>query len=480
MNSDYNPGLDHGGQENVMERSPKKPLAEINDLIAAALIGRLPDLPPDADEETCQAQLSPETRAALDALGTSDQLVDRLFDRLQATRYQRSAPAASTFMTASAQAETVLSGGPPTLDPTPAFEELLQRYDACHQIDYFQTELKFSRKREIGQGGQGVVYLGENDFLGEAALKIMSPLPYGGPEAYFEDMLRMRAVASVVHQNYQHNLVHVERFESINGIFVLIMQLVHGYDLARLLHPHVMGKLKHHVDQINKDRWPWLSRIVFANLGSGRVGLQPAIAIYIVHKVLLALRALHKKRIVHADLKPSNIMLSKDGCVTLIDIGSAFQLDSPPRQFAWSPRYAPPEVLRGEPWTIQADFASLGYVLLELLSGRPDLGGPLVTAESGEQLSKQLLDDHLKVKSTLANNLRALLPPGPYSSEVLRNLCTMLIHDDPARRFDAADSALDYCDAFRRSLVVGNLDTDSRRDIQYWVSDAMDAMTPSD
>ncbi len=94
-------------------------------------------------------------------------------------------------------------------------------------------------------------------------------------------------------------------------------------------------------------------------------------AVNIVEKCLQALDALHSQEIVHGDIKPANIMLDQYGSIRLIDIGSAFKLSAPPRHHSWTPRYAPPEILEGEKWTPQSDLASLGYVLIEMLSGQP-------------------------------------------------------------------------------------------------------------
>src|SRR6202021_2640989 len=90
---------------------------------------------------------------------------------------------------------------------------------------------------------------------------------------------------------------------------------------------------------------------------------------------LAAMAMLHREDITHGDLKPSNVMLKRTGLAKVVDIGSAVDLRSVEGRRAWSPLYAAPEVLDGGPVTPQADVASLGYVLIEMLAGRPAFEG---------------------------------------------------------------------------------------------------------
>jgi serine/threonine-protein kinase Stk1 len=91
--------------------------------------------------------------------------------------------------------------------------------------------------------------------------------------------------------------------------------------------------------------------------------------------VLAALAHCHERGTVHGDIKPSNILAGEEG-VRLFDFGLGHgsqdelpQLDRE-RFKAWTPRYAAPEILLGEPASSAADVYSLGCVLLELSGGR--------------------------------------------------------------------------------------------------------------
>ncbi|HVN44757.1 MAG TPA: serine/threonine-protein kinase [Steroidobacteraceae bacterium] len=95
-------------------------------------------------------------------------------------------------------------------------------------------------------------------------------------------------------------------------------------------------------------------------------------------QVARAVSYAHGRLVVHRDLKPSNILVTADGDVRLLDFGAAKLLrDDGPQDSAltreagraFSPDYAAPEQIRGEPVTVSTDVYSLGVVLFELLTG---------------------------------------------------------------------------------------------------------------
>ncbi len=459
MNEDPNRLSNHGGEDDVMDRDrqDRRVKAEAIDrfIYGAIANSTASALPEDVDPAVA---LSDVDRAAFEALGSPEVFARRVYARYQQNAPPRPQARVTTYINDQAAMETTPSGPKTALDPDPEFEELLARHRACHQVERFAWDYQFvKKKREIGQGGQGVVYLIEctKKFVGNRALKILSPEPYCDARSYREDMERMCDVAALVHQIYHDNLIYVERFEPQKDIYVMVMRLIDGFDLQRLLDPQLIEKLK---KTVHEKRWTKdLNEAVFAPFGNGRWGLAPGVAVNIIQKCLRGVSALHDKGIVHCDIKQSNIMLDCYGSIRLIDIGSAFQLDSPPRRPTWTPRYAPPEVLEKDEWTKQGDLASLGYVLIELLSGQTDLMGPLSSSNSVHILDKKTRNELAEAKRQLPNRLEQLIPERAGKSISLKKLCKGLIDPDPANRFASAAEAFEGTAKVQAELIAGDL-----------------------
>ncbi len=106
-----------------------------------------------------------------------------------------------------------------------------------------------------------------------------------------------------------------------------------------------------------------------------RTGLKDGEALSILTQCAEALAYAHDHAVVHGDLKPSNIFVSRDGSIRLLDFGSvpsrneAATQNPAQRRFAATPPYASPELLDGQEAEPRDDIFSLGCVAYELFSG---------------------------------------------------------------------------------------------------------------
>jgi predicted Ser/Thr protein kinase/DNA polymerase III delta prime subunit len=107
--------------------------------------------------------------------------------------------------------------------------------------------------------------------------------------------------------------------------------------------------------------------------------LDPLIAVDVALQVVRTLIHLHQRRIVHADLKPSNIILARGGRPVILDLGSAATEEQESQgltgmgtltEIVGTPAYMAPEVVMGTPPTAKADVWGVGILMLQMIGGR--------------------------------------------------------------------------------------------------------------
>jgi eukaryotic-like serine/threonine-protein kinase len=314
----------------------------------------------------------------------------------------------------------------------------------------------------LGRGGQGEVYLSEyrgtDDFTVPVAIKIFSPERYTCARRYEEAMSRIAKTAARVALIQHDNVLDVQNFFERDRIRVMIMEWVDGYDLRRLVMPECLQALH---GKVSARRWNYINEVILTE-GPVQSRFKAGVAVAIVRECLGALAALHREGVVHGDVKPANIMLKRTGHAKLIDMGSAFDFNNPPRDRDCTPIYAAPEVLENNDASPRSDLASAGYVLVELLSGQNPF--------PGEMNLRELLE----AKRELPQRLDRVLPNEVLRNELLMNFLRGLIAPDPNRRFPSAEAA-ELVDqgaaAFQRQLVIGNMATEYDNDIRVWLEE---------
>jgi len=362
---------------------------------------------------------------------------------------------------------TTFVNGSATLSPGGSREprcsdELLGSYRTLLESKRISWTEHHRLLRLLGSGGQGVVYLterrGTDDFTLPVALKIFSPERYEDVRTYEESMGRIARVSARVAQIQQDNLLDVHNFIDRHRIRLMEMEWVDGYDLNRLLTDQLLNRVR---DRVSSKRWEYINNVI-VTAGPAQPRLKPGIAIAVTRDCLAALAALHREGIVHGDLKPANIMLKRTGNAKIIDIGSAFEVADAPQRRTCTPTYAAPEVLENGDITPRSDLCSLGYVLIEMLSGVP--------AFPGLKTYRELLES----KRTLVQQLHERLPEEVCCNGLLMNFIRSLIAPDPMCRFpsaEAADMVQDGAASFHRQLVKGDLASEYENEIRVWLEE---------
>jgi serine/threonine-protein kinase len=198
--------------------------------------------------------------------------------------------------------------------------------------------------REIGRGGMGVVYEAFQEGLERpVAVKALDSKLVRSKEVVERFRREGRAQAKLRHEGIVqvHDLV-----EKDDGLY-LVTELVDGTDLAQLIQ---------------------------------RGGALPPECVALVGaRVADALDYVHFSALLHRDVKPANVMVSRDGEVKLMDFGIAKADDdhslTRAGMLVGSPSYMAPEVLAGEEGGPAADVWALGVSLFELLTGEKPFRG---------------------------------------------------------------------------------------------------------
>ena len=203
----------------------------------------------------------------------------------------------------------------------------------------------FRLVRLLGKGGMAAVFLGERqggDFEQQVAIKLLRRGLYSELEQRLFQRER-QVLANLAHPNIARLF---DGDVTAAGIPFLVMEYINGMPITHYANEHQL---------------------------SVRQRLQ------LLLTVCRAVDAAHRGLVVHRDLKPSNILVDAEGTVKLIDFGIAKLLEDDIEHATvgiYTPGYAAPEQVAGQPITTATDVYSLGVVMHELLLGLRPQGEP--------------------------------------------------------------------------------------------------------
>jgi serine/threonine protein kinase len=198
---------------------------------------------------------------------------------------------------------------------------------------------KYEIVSELGRGGMGVVYKAWEESLQRfVAIKMLGDQLTHDETVVKRFLREARAVADLNHPN----VVQVFAVDTHEGRPYFAMEYVEGESLTELI------RTSHRVD--------------------------PLRAVQLLKEAAAGLAASHAKGVVHRDIKPDNIMLTKHGGVKVVDFGVA-KIDDPDSKLTatgmavGTPNYISPEVCLGKEVDARSDLFSLGIVFFEMLAG---------------------------------------------------------------------------------------------------------------
>ena len=295
---------------------------------------------------------------------------------------------------------------------------------ATVQTDFSGRQLgDFRLLRRLGRGAMAEVYLAEQCQLQRrVAVKILKP-QLSNDRTYLKRFEReAQAAASLVHAN----IVQIYEVGTVDDLHYIAQEYVQGENLQEWLSRHGPPDLPH--------------------------------ALSVVRQVAAALAKAAEHGVVHRDIKPDNIMLTRSGEVKVADFGLARVIregEAPDLTqigiTMGTPLYMSPEQVEGKLLDSRSDIYSLGVTCYHMLAGSPPFSGDTALG---------LAVQHLKKEPPPLNKVRPDLP-----ADLCRIVHKMLVKDPQARYQSARDLLGDL-----RRLHREQFDGDWPENLPAWES----------
>ena len=211
---------------------------------------------------------------------------------------------------------------------------------------------------KIGSGGMSDVYKAKCHKLNRyVAIKVLKPEFSEDRSFVTKFRVEAQSAAGLMHAN----IVNVYDVGDENGIYYIVMELVEGITLKKYIEK------------------------------KGRLGVREAVSIAI--QVAQGIEAAHNHHIVHRDIKPQNIIISKEGKVKVTDFGIARAASSNTinSNAMGSVHYISPEQARGGYSDEKSDIYSFGIMLYEMLTGKVPFEGDTTVAVALQHIQDDIV-----------------------------------------------------------------------------------------
>jgi serine/threonine protein kinase len=263
--------------------------------------------------------------------------------------------------------------------------------------------LKYRILHELGAGGMGTVRKGT--LIGQSGFQrpiVIKQLKNHDPDHVRLFVEEARRYALLDHEN----IGRIFDFEEVGGEPCIILEYIDGWTLVDYL-----------------DRHGGLGRLPDIDL-----------SIFIVSRVCRALQyVFEKSAIVHRDISPSNIMMTSEGTVKLIDFGIATRSGTRDSSLTGKPSYMAPEMVLELRADNRSDLFSLGTVLFEMLTGQKLFRAP----STGEVLEQ-----------VVAGPIPSPRSKNPHVPDDVLAILRRALQRDPAHRFSSAAEMGEACEHF--------------------------------
>ena len=240
---------------------------------------------------------------------------------------------------------------------------------------------------KIGTGGMADVYKGKDLKLNRfIAVKVLKSEYSSNKNFVSKFKVEAQSAAGLMH----HNIVNVYDVGEENGLYYFVMELVEGITLKNYIEKKI------------------------------RLSYKEALSIAI--QVSNGIEAAHNNGIIHRDIKPQNIIISREGKVKVADFGiaRAASSDTVTSHAMGSVHYTSPEQARGGYSDAKSDIYSIGITLFEMVTGRVPFDGETTVSIAIKHIQEEMPSPKVYV------------PDLPISVEMIIMKCTQ---KNPDRRY---------------------------------------------